>query len=1008
MADFLTAVKSVHKKAADEQPEAALTEISSQTAARETSEPAAKAISQKNREKITSTSIRLTVTPEDALQLFRSEPDTESLLATLKKLRAQDGFSNGFDIRAAGSLQAQILHSLVATVIPTFWAVLNKEDKDLAVSCLRNVAGTNAVVARIRLLCDSHSQSSGSGQELLDLLEALQLMLNGEEYVSIVWSGLVEAVTNNVKRSMLWKEAISLLGSGKVIATVARSEDLLKENDTIVKKIWLSSGAEYSAWLGRNIATLYEKSSTDDSLRVKAAKAAADLLAKSLGIGYPIALIRGVSLPFINRAMRESQEHSGLGGLLGALPSFSKRQYVETTVRWLLTVCDSDHLPMSENLTKQKAETSAVAAVLSLLLRSDDSFNQVLLDFLGDPVQLSTVTFAIRRSCIAVMAVVAPDELQSLLERLMAAFGDTVFINHAPVLQQESVAQALLMTAGYLHRANPIAVLMTARSSNHMQGVSNRLDSSNTKARWLGMIVGTALSSLVDKEGSKMSFGTEEMQTDEARWYLDLVQLNDPIGTLVDFDNLLKRNEATSKPKKKPQKLRTETLPVVNGKQTFGPPRPPIPAQTGVVGEKVSEILDDEDDEDVDLKPYAKPDSDPEDSDEDATLVNRNKPRPPAYIRDLMRMLKGDQNHDRFQMAIKHAPALIRRKANFGGEVRDHAEELALMMCDLQDPFQTEKFDELKLQTLIAILLSDINTLAPWLSKQAFTGDYSLSQRCIMLSALGLGGRELAGFKEQDDLNPTLPENATSFPSKRLPSHLHAVYTPTDRSVRRLESASKNIEHQLIKPLALSAADETTSHLNAVKVRTFSSRMDVERTKRKPAANQLAKIFGPAFFFPLVSRYQQEVAAYGQSSVFMSAPFVLVTFIKTLALLLHASGPATMNLAVITTAFWDLLLSLRVKAISDISILEAVLFSLLTLLEMNSDSKQRIAQETPKQLMETQQWVELVFERTGGGELVTEGSDDETRVRTLSAGVLVKTREIIEAYQKMLIGNTYG
>lgn len=1008
MTEFLTAVKSVHKKAADEKPEAALTEISSQAAAREASVPAAKTINRKDREKIVSKITRPVETPEDALTLFKSEADTDSLLATLKKLRAQDGFSNGFDIRAAGPLQAQILHSLVATVIPNFWMVFNGKDKDLVVSCLRNVAGANAVMARIRLLCDSLSRSSGSGQELLDLLEVLRLLLDGDEYVSTIWSGLAGAVINDVKRSMLWKEVISLLGSGKVVTAAARAEDLLKENDLPVKTTWLSSGAEFSAWLGRNIATLCKTSSTDDPLRTKTDKAAADLLAKSFGVGYPIPLIRSTLLLFINGAMRETSDHSGLSGPVRALPSFGKRQFVESTLRWLSTVCNADSIPLSKNLAKRKAETSAIAAVLSFTLRSEDSLNSVLLDFLGDSVQSSTVTFPIRRSCVAVFAAVAPDELQSLLERLMAAFGDTVFINHAPVAQQESLAQILLMTASYLHRASPIAVLMTARSSNHMQGVSNRLDTSNTKARWLGMIVGTALSSLVDKEGSKMSFGTEDMQTDEARWYLDLVQLNDQIGTLAGFDDLLKQNEGMFESKKKAQKIRTETLPVLNGKQTFGPPRPPIPVQTEVVGEKVSEILDDEDDEEDDLKPYAKPDSDPEDSDEDATLVNRNKPRAPAYIRDLMRMLKDDQNHDRFQMAIKHAPALIRRKASFGSEVRDHAEEFALMMCDLQDPFQTENFDELKLQTLIAILLSDVNSMASWLSKQAFMGDYSLSQRCIMLSALGLGGRELAGFKEQDDLNPTLPESATSFPSKRLPSHLHAIYSPADRSVGRLESASKNIEHQLIKPLALSAADETTSHLNAVKVRTFSSRMDVERTKRKPTANQLAKIFGPAFFFPLVSRYQQEVAAYGQSSVFLSAPFVLVTFIKTLALLLHASGPATMNLTEITTAFWDLLLSLRVKAISNISILEAVLFSLLTLLEINSDSKQRIAQETPKQLMETQQWVELVFERTGGGELVTEGSDDETRVRTLSAGVLVKTKEIIEAYQKMLIGNTYG
>jgi telomere length regulation protein len=128
-------------------------------------------------------------------------------------------------------------------------------------------------------------------------------------------------------------------------------------------------------------------------------------------------------------------------------------------------------------------------------------------------------------------------------------------------------------------------------------------------------------------------------------------------------------------------------------------------------------------------------------------------------------------------------------------------------LCNLQDPFQTENFDELKLQALIATVLSDVGVMAPWMSRQVFAGDYSLSQRCIMLSALGLAGRELAGFKNEDSLNPAPAPDSTSFPTKRLPSHLHAVYNPSDMSVKRLHAAGQSLEHKLIQPLALSAAD---------------------------------------------------------------------------------------------------------------------------------------------------------------------------------------------------------
>lgn len=111
----------------------------------------------------------------------------------------------------------------------------------------------------------------------------------------------------------------------------------------------------------------------------------------------------------------------------------------------------------------------------------------------------------------------------------------------------------------------------------------------------------------------------------------------------------------------------------MDGKQTFRPPRPPELVQTEVEGEKLTEILDkDEDREDDEsdlsdaLKPYAKPDSDLEDSDKDATLGHRNKAKPLVYIRDLMSMLPDDGDHDRLQIGIKHTASLIRRKNDFG------------------------------------------------------------------------------------------------------------------------------------------------------------------------------------------------------------------------------------------------------------------------------------------------------------------------------------------------------
>ncbi|KAK0947722.1 telomere binding protein [Friedmanniomyces endolithicus] len=940
------------------------------------------------------------VNPEDAVRILRSQPDTETLLATLRKLTSPNAFPT-FHLAAPGTLQAQILNSIVSHIVPAFWPILDEDEKVLVVRCMRNITGINALLAELHTV--SGPAIEGNRAEFAEqrgiFISVTNEVLSGNTLLLDLLVELDGAVKDKTRRNLVQKELISLLGSGKVISSVAQVEDSARDTNQggTHSASWLAVGSEYNRWLGRNIATLFcSGHGLLNEFHEESRATGGRVLVRALSLGYQSSLIKGLVSEMV------SLRGNGIEELIGHIPNYAAKQFLEHSLRWL-----SQLSPFSEAAEYTKEVVSSLAALLKALLkRNPATCGSHIRVICGDPVFIVALSYSVRRACIAVLSQVAPDELQSLFETTMTTFSDRIFIDHSPVLQQESIAQILLLTAGYLHRANPVAVLMIARSSGHMQGTSNRLDASGQQARWLGMIVATAISGLVDREGLRMSFGIDEVKTEEASWYLRLVKVEDNIGTLSGLQAMLVRLEKDVGVPRNPLRSTAKSPPQLAGKPVFGPPRPPTPAQTEVIGEKVTEILDDiSDEEDDDLKPYAKPDSDPEDSDEDATLVDRNKPRPPVYVRDLMSMLRDDKAPHRFQLGMKHAASLIRRKANFGREVKDHAEEMMGLLCNLQDPFDTNEFEELKLQAMIAILLSDVEIMGPWLSRHAFVEGYSIAQRCIMLSALGLGGRELAGFKNEDDLNPALPN--TEFPSKRLPARVHAAYSnaPTS-SVKALDDASKKIENQLIQPLALQAADHSTAHLNSVKVRTFSSRMAIERTKRKPAPNQLAKTFGRSFFFPLTNRYQQELAAYGSRSVFASAPVVLVTFLKTLALLFHASGPATLGLPELTAELWDLLLSLRVQAGGNVAILEAVLFAALTVLDVNTaDQRQSLAQEEAKRMNEMQQWVQVVFERAGGGELVSGGSQEETKIRTLAAGVLVKIGEMVEQYQKAMFGS---
>jgi telomere length regulation protein len=518
---------------------------------------------------------------------------------------------------------------------------------------------------------------------------------------------------------------------------------------------------------------------------------------------------------------------------------------------------------------------------------------------------------------------------------------------------------------------------MMAKSSYHVSGMSNRIGATSTRTRFLGIAVGIAISKMVDKPDLQMKFELEGTEATEAKWYERLTEVCDKLGHIAD----LKSPAKSAKPTEQPQE------------KSKGAQQPTKPSITEIQGPRVIEVFSDSDseDEDADLMTYEKADSDPEDEDDDPTVITRNKPTAPVYIRDLIAGIRDEENYDRHTLALATAASLIKRKANFGTEVTDHLDELATILTGMQDNLELDNFAEQRQQALIAVLLAKPAQMAQWFARSFFSGDYSLTQRIVMLTTLGLGARELAGIKDSatEDLIPP----ATSFPSKQLPPHLHKIYAE-NKNANPVANISSSMARSMLSPLASQAADQLSGP-NILKVRTFSSRMEVEKKRQKPIPNALAQIVADHFFFPLTGRWWLQVRASNDS--LYASTHLLPPFLQTLSLLLNASGPNTLALPQMTREYWDLLLSVRGLATKDKVVLNAVLFGFLMVLETN-ENKERLATEQGKELMETQAWVKMVFEGLGGG------SEEDERVRVLAAGVVVRCQEVVEKYQRRMAG----
>ncbi|KAJ4362832.1 telomere binding protein [Ascochyta clinopodiicola] len=906
---------------------------------------------------------------QSALQALKNQPSHGIVTNVLTFLNSSE-----VSLIISEPVYASIAHELVNNLLPNFWRVLKQHHKDARkfVTSLRNPTGVGHLITRLRTLTVESRQrkAPATAQDVSefieDTLDVLSRVLSGDDVLYLVWMEIRAFGKNDIQKRLMWKEFLAQVASGRVLAVRAEAEDTIKETGIESPSL---SGGDFAEWLGRNIVHMLAAGEECEAHT----GALVELSSKVLTLGYTDRLVACI----LDTSIEHDQVKS-FADLIGRMKAFEQRKYFTAVI-----VCISKQFFQLEGNSREETPIAAspVISGAAYLLNSFIKTNDVLKDYLVSSLTRSTIpsiddSLAIRRSAVAALAQ-DEDKLQTLFESSIKTFGDSVYVKHTPVLQQEALAQTLALCCGYVQRIQPMFVTMMAKSTYHVNGMSNRIGAASPRARFLGIAVGTAISRMVDKPELQLKIELEGSEAAEAKWYEQLTKLDDKLGSISDLRQKRTLVKAKSQPAPKPKPA----------------PKPSstTPAIAEVQGPRVIEVLSDSESEDQDLVAYSKPDSDPEDEDEDPTAINRNKPTAPVYIRDLVAGLRDQQNYDRHELALATAAALIRRKANFGTEVVDHLEDLATILTGLQNGLELEAFAQQRQQALIAVLLARPAHMAQWLARSFFSGDYSLTQRIAMLTTLGLGARELAGMTDSstDDLVPAAP----SLPSKQLPPHLHKIYTE-DKSANPVSKLTSSMARAMLSPLASQAAD-TLSGPNILKVRTFSSRMEVEAARKKPIPNALAQIVADNFFFPLTGRWWLQIRS-SSDSIYAST-HLLPPFLQTLSLLLNASGPNTLSLPQMTREYWDLLLSVRGLASNDKAILGALLFGFLMLLETN-ENKERLATEQGKELMETQAWVKMVFEGLGAG------SEEDERIRVLAAGVVIRCQEVVEKYQRRMAG----
>ncbi|KAJ5164051.1 uncharacterized protein N7500_005881 [Penicillium coprophilum] len=946
------------------------------------------------------------------IDLLKSSPDHEQLCAILAAL---DPFSKSkatkdFDLRIPSPITAQILQVLVSTTIPDHWASLDATDskgKDAKaraalLRCLSSVAGLGSLVAQLRSLINaaraSAQQAQGSSSQLgiRDLLAVLAALLEPADFLSRVFSDISVIYDNKTRQQVTWRELVSLVAAGKILSTVAEALTVVDEPRSVSSVSWVGNGSQYASWLGRNVWHLAARLASDSESDWAAV---ALLTGRALSLGYTDQIVKEI----YSGLLLGQSSPACFGILLNHLRRTEQLAVVEAIFRDIQRKHFSDDLSGTVSPSSTPSEPiEGVAALISAAIPSHSVLESQVLEWLSKSQGGSINTLGLRRALLATFGN-RGDVLKSLLIRTLEQFGDKFSIKHVPNVVQNATAQVILLAAGHLYRLDQGQVKEVGRSGAYLNAVSNRLAASSNRARFLGMIVGTGVSELIEQPEKVLKFDLEEMRSEEALRYLDLTKIQDKLGspdTIKALQEALPaKPEARSKPAPKPkaQFSRHHTSKIV-------------------AIEEVDDSDENEDeDEDEDLIPYEKPDDDAYDSDDDPTLIQRNKPVAPVYIRDLIPSLRDTENVERYHLAITTAPSLIRRKIGFGSELAEQIEELALTVVGLQNDNNHPSFHESRLQSMIALIVSEPFKMGRWFTAIYFDGDLSQVQRSAVLTALGLSARELAGNGEDDAKTLRLSTTGdTSFPSKRLSPALEAMYSgeihlPSQRSPRKCPAPN---------------AADTMAGPNALKVRTFSSRMEVEKKRKQRDAQRqsstikdLHKVLAEGFFFPLQGRFEIMMLQFSSSSSTSYNPFfiphLLTLFLQTLTLILSTTGPHTTFLPGLTHETLSLLLSLHTASTSSEPTVTAALLSLfLAIVDLNiasgSNGEQRLVTEYATQVIELREWASQIFDRTPPSAAQADPSsavtDPQEQIRTLAAGVMVRLGEVIQRYQGRLMG----
>jgi telomere length regulation protein len=359
------------------------------------------------------------------------------------------------------------------------------------------------------------------------------------------------------------------------------------------------------------------------------------------------------------------------------------------------------------------------------------------------------------------------------------------------------------------------------------------------------------------------------------------------------------------------------------------------------------------------------------------------------------------------------------------------------------------------------LLHTSMQLMSRYLAEQYFSNQYSLQQRSVMLTALAMAARELAGLHVPE---PAPFTRRIDFPSKTLPLALHRQYiSPADqtpqlsnRPMNQIDMVSDDIRNLLLSKGAKRAEEvvpdiarqkrlrvgPTKSHAIAEEGSLASRQMGeaAQRALQAQAPKPVVpfrEVAAEYFILPLVNLFWQhyqdtaarEARALASGSNYRGAgagmilsPIALERFLLTLGLLAHAARHASVFLSVVVPETLELAVTIGSKHFSrpddymiaaedaqhdgskaEAQVVSAALELALVCLDgaVEVDQGRTLAMDKPELVLAAGEWAQGVFDTESRGGKVAQGQAREGKIRAAAAGVVIKVADIAEKWNRV-------